>query len=46
MIDVISNFIELVSSFAPMWDYCLTFVLAFAFVVTVPCLIREVIRFV
>lgn len=41
---MINNIIPLVSSMAPMWNYVLTFVMALAFVATVPCIIRKIVR--
>lgn len=40
------HFIELISSFTPMWDYVLDYVLALGFVATAPCIIREVVRII
>lgn len=42
MIDYI---IPLIACYAPMWEYVMFLVLALAFVATVPCIIRQIVRF-
>lgn len=42
---MINNIIDLIASFAPMWEYVLFHVLALMFVATVPCIIRKVVQF-
>lgn len=41
---MINYIIDLLGCMSPMWDYALTDLMALAFVATVPCLIREVVR--
>lgn len=40
------HFIDLVSSFTPMWDYVMNYILALGFLATVPCIVREVVRII
>ncbi len=37
------NIIPLIGAFLPIWDYYLVYILALAFVATVPCIIRAII---
>lgn len=41
---MIQYIIPLIASFSPMWEYVLYHVFCLAFIATVPCIIREVIR--
>lgn len=41
---MINYIIPLVATMAPMWSYVLTILIALAFVATVPCIVRKIIR--
>lgn len=41
---MLEHFIDLLGSFAPMWDYALTLVMCLFFVASVPSIIRYIIR--
>lgn len=41
---MLENFIDLFASFSPMWDYFLFLLQCFFFIVTVPCIVRQMIQ--
>lgn len=41
---MIENFVALVATFAPMWNYVLYHLLFMMFIATVPCIVRKIIR--
>lgn len=41
---MMTYFIPLIASYAPMWDYVLYFLLALFVVATSPCIIRQIVR--
>ena len=41
---MISYVIPLIACMSPLWDYVLTLIIALAFVATVPCIVRGIIR--
>lgn len=41
---MINYIIPLVACMSPMWSHVLTILIALAFVATVPCIIRQIVR--
>ena len=41
---MINYIIPLIATMTPIWSYVLTIILALAFVATVPCIVRNIIR--
>lgn len=40
---MINNMIPLIAAMSPMWTYVLNYIIALAFVATVPCILRAII---